>query len=112
MSSGSQPLEKVMASLVELERELDELKLSVEKARKGLVETATRESAKLKDMIIAEARKNAEELVEKVKRDAETEADKIKEHNKENLKILEEKIRSSSQQAVKVVVATLTKPRE
>ena len=101
---SSSPLENILGSLSELEKDIDSLNASIEDIRKRFNAYSDEEVAKLKEKLTGIAIEEAKRVVDQAKKEASEEAATIIAEGDRSLEAIKKKANSSFDKAVDLVL--------
>lgn len=103
-SVSSSPLERILSSLSELEKDIDAVKASIEDIRRRLNSYSEEEVGKLNEKLTNMANQEAKRIVEQARKEAEEEAARIIAEGENSLQKIKKNIQGSREKAVDLIV--------
>ncbi|MFQ5920540.1 MAG: hypothetical protein ACE5JV_00815 [Nitrososphaerales archaeon] len=101
---SSSPVEKILSSLTELEKDIDGVKGSIEDIRRRLSAYSDEEIEKLKEKLTSLANEEAKRIIEQAKKEAEEETARITAEGESSLGTIKKNIDGSFDRAVDLIV--------
>jgi len=104
--------ENVISLLLNIDKELDELMVYAEKARREILELAKNEASIAKEEALKRVRTVADDMVKQAQHEAKAEAERIIKKNKEALIKLKERIEDKLNDAITFTIDVLLGKKE
>ncbi len=104
--------ENIISLLLNIDKELDELRVYAEKARMEILELAKNEATITKEEALKSVRTVADEIVKKAQYEAKSEAERLLEKNRESLRKLKTKMEGKLNDAIQFTVDVLLGKKE
>ncbi|MEM0204693.1 MAG: hypothetical protein QXM57_02795 [Nitrososphaerota archaeon] len=109
---GKEEFENIISLLLNVDKELDELKTYAEKARREILELAKSEAIIAKEVALKNVRTVADEMVKQAQSEARAEAERVLEKNKELLTKLKARIEGKLNDAIQFTIDVLLGKKE
>lgn len=109
---GKEEFENIISLLLNIDKELDDLRAYVEKARREILDLAKNEAAIAKREALKSVRAVADEMIKQAQYEAKAEADRVIEKNRELLTKLKTKIEDKLDDAVQFTIDVLLGKKE
>jgi len=107
MSAGSAELTRVVKSLSELEKDLDEFGVLVERLRRQILDNARKEGLKLKEELLSEVEKLQQKLTEEARVEAERQAQEVIRLGEEEARKVGQRVSERFEEAVTLAMEVL-----